>query len=152
MTRPLPLPRPLTGDDLLELAARAKATREVTADEAFQLGEGLEIIAADLERERAAHRETQRQLEEARADAARWRRGWSRGERPIAARLMRPAKRDGWDVRSDEEPDTLVVDVPIATGPHAMLRAALEPCEHRTDVPCAGCEMQRRREIAGGAR
>lgn len=27
------------------------------------------------------------------------------------------------------------------------LAAALTPCEHRADVPCAGCEMARRRAL-----
>lgn len=29
----------------------------------------------------------------------------------------------------------------------ALIDAAIRPCVHRSDVPCAGCEMARRREI-----
>jgi len=32
-------------------------------------------------------------------------------------------------------------------GVGALLSAALTPCVHRSDVPCAGCEMSRRQKI-----
>lgn len=89
MTRQLP--RPLTGEDLLELAARAKVLREIngaalTDDEAFQLGEGIEIMASyvvELEASIARHQHAAKRTKEALGDYA---------------------------------PDTLVVDVPIAGG------------------------------------
>lgn len=67
MTRIL-LPAALSLDDLLELAARAKERREVTEIEAFQLGEGVQLIAADLERERDSHQATTLELEATQAD------------------------------------------------------------------------------------
>jgi len=53
-----PLPAPLNIDDLLELAAKAKAVRELpyevelSDDEAYQLGEGCELLASALDEER----------------------------------------------------------------------------------------------------
>lgn len=94
MTRPIP--RPLTGDDLLELAARAKATREVTADEAFQLGEGIEIMASYV---------LELEAEISRLKAAGTHARTIRGYNGVA-HIGDP----------DEEPDTRVVDVPIAGG------------------------------------
>jgi len=52
-----PLPEPLAIDDLLELADCAKALpdaveSQLTGREAFQLGEGIEVLASELEEER----------------------------------------------------------------------------------------------------
>jgi hypothetical protein len=104
----LPLPASLHGDDLLELAALAKALRddsnvELSPDEAFQLGEGVEILAADLA-------ETKRQLEEARADLERWSSVGTR-KRSDGSRIARTIA-----APQAEAPDTLMVDVPIAGG------------------------------------
>lgn len=41
--------------------------------------------------------------------------------------------------RDQREPDEPII--------RSTLDAALVPCEHRTDVPCAGCEMRRRRKL-----
>jgi chromosome segregation ATPase len=42
------------------------------------------------------------------------------------------------DQREQDEPERVI---------RTTLDAALVPCEHRTDVPCAGCEMRRRHEL-----
>lgn len=76
------LPAPLAIDDLLEIAAKAKACRladaygvELSDDEAHQLGEGLEILASDLESERrqraAEHAAREQVARETAAETAR---------------------------------------------------------------------------------
>lgn len=60
------IPDALPVDALLELADRVKAASDVHPSEAYQLGEGVEILAADLENEREAHRLTVLELTAAR--------------------------------------------------------------------------------------
>lgn len=62
-------PDALAHDDLLALAARVKVALEVWGIDAHQLADGVEILAADLENEREAHRLTALEMTAAREEA-----------------------------------------------------------------------------------
>jgi hypothetical protein len=57
-----PLPSPLSTADLVDLAGRVKVARETCGDEAYQIGEGAEVLAARLEQRDAEIVDLQQRL------------------------------------------------------------------------------------------